>query len=160
MPAGFVSLSALAVMLGVSFVAGTYVLTDTLDRSFTNVFDQTVSGVDLVVRLRVPFGGDSERDRFPDALVAQVARVHGVATATGFLEDYAQIVDKSGNAIQTAGAPTFGIAWGQHGRDGPLGRSPTAPLRAARRTGSGRSRSTPERHARTISTSETTSASC
>ena len=41
------ALSALAVMLGVSFVAGTYVLTDTLDRSFSNVFDQTVSGVDL-----------------------------------------------------------------------------------------------------------------
>jgi putative ABC transport system permease protein len=126
------ALSALAVMLGVSFVAGTYVLTDTLDRSFTNVFDQTVSGVDLVVRLRTPFGGNTQRDRFPDAVVAQVRKVPGVATTTGFLEDYAQIVDKHGSAIQTAGAPTFGIAWAQQGRQGPLrliadGNTPSRP---------------------------------
>jgi putative ABC transport system permease protein len=128
------ALSALAVMLGVSFVAGTYVLTDTLDRSFNNVFDQTVSGVDLVVQVRQPFGGETERDRFPDAIVGRVAAVPGVATATGFLEDYAQIVDKNGDAIQTAGAPTFGIAWGQQGRDGPLrpiadGTTPSRPPR-------------------------------
>ena len=42
------ALTALAVVLGVTFVSGTYVLTDTLDRSFNGVFNQTVAGVDLV----------------------------------------------------------------------------------------------------------------
>ena len=41
--------TALAVLLGVAFVSATYVLTDTVKRSFDSVFSQTVSGVDLVV---------------------------------------------------------------------------------------------------------------
>jgi len=114
------ALTALSVLLGVSFVAGTYVLTDTLDRSFKHVFDQTVSGVDLVVRLRAPFGGDTERDRFPDSTLEDARSVPGVRAASGFLQDYAQFVDKAGDEIQTGGAPTFGIAWAQEGRDGPL----------------------------------------
>lgn len=114
------ALTALSVVLGVSFVAGTYVLTDTLDRSFSRVFDQTVSGVDLVVRLRAPFGGDTERDRFPDTTLAEVRDVSGVAAANGFLQDYAQFVGHDGEAIQTGGAPTFGIAWAQQHGNGPL----------------------------------------
>ena len=51
------ALSALAVVLGVSFVTGTYVLTDTLHASFQGVFRQTLAGVDLVVRPAVPVGG-------------------------------------------------------------------------------------------------------
>ena len=114
------ALTALAVLLGVSFVAGTYVLTDTLDRSFTGLFDDTVSGVDLVVRSRAPFGGDGDRVRFPDAVLDDVRGVDGVATATAFLEGNAQFVDQDGDAIQTGGAPTLGIAWAQEGEQGPL----------------------------------------
>ncbi len=113
-------LTALAVVLGVSFVAGTYTLTDTLDRSFTKVFDQTVSGVDQIVRLRAPFGGDTGRDRFPDAELDTVRGVEGVENAYGYLQDYAQFVDQDGDSIQTGGAPTFGISWAQDGRKGPL----------------------------------------
>jgi len=113
-------LTAASVVLGVSFVAGTYVLTDTLDRSFSNVFDQQAVGVDLVVRLRAPFGGDTERDRFPDETLAEARSVDGVRAANGFLQDYAQFVDKDGESIQTGGAPTLGITWAQRGADGPL----------------------------------------
>ena len=45
-------LSMVAVLLGVSFVAGTYVLTDTLRLSYDGLFTQTVANVDVVVRLR------------------------------------------------------------------------------------------------------------
>src|SRR6516164_1265679 len=44
------ALTALAVLLGVSFVSATYVLTDTVKRSFDDVFRQTVAGVDLQVQ--------------------------------------------------------------------------------------------------------------
>ncbi|HEU5302324.1 MAG TPA: FtsX-like permease family protein [Acidimicrobiia bacterium] len=114
------ALTAMAVLLGVSFVAGTYVLTDTLDRSFQGVFDQSVEGIDAVVRLRPPFGGDGDRERFPEALVTQVQDVAGVRSATGFVQGYAQFVGRDGEAIQVGGAPTFGISWAQRGRDGPL----------------------------------------
>lgn len=114
------ALTAMAVLLGVSFVAGTYVLTDTLDRSFQGVFDQSVEGIDAVVRLRPPFGGDGDRERFPESLVAQVQDVAGVRSATGFVQGYAQFVGRDGEAIQVGGAPTLGISWAQRGRDGPL----------------------------------------
>ena len=45
-------LTALAVVLGVTFVSGTYVLTDTLKQSFGSLFSQYAAGVDLVVRAR------------------------------------------------------------------------------------------------------------
>ena len=114
------ALTAMAVLLGVSFVAGTYVLTDTLDRSFQGVFDQSVEGIDAVVRLRPPFGGDGDRERFPESLVTRVRDVAGVRSATGFVQGYAQFVGRDGEAIQVGGAPTFGISWAQRGRDGPL----------------------------------------
>jgi len=107
------ALTALSVLLGVSFVTGTYVLTDTLDASFQTFFQRTVEGVDLVVRLRAPFGGDGERDRAPEDLVEQVREVEGVGSAYGLLEDYAQFVDKDGNSIQNGGAPTIGLSWSQ-----------------------------------------------
>ena len=114
------ALTALSVLLGVSFVAGTYVLTDTLDASFQTFFRQTVQGVDVVVRNQGAFGGGGERSRFSDSVLPRLRTVPGVASASGVLQGYAQFVNKAGDSIQTGGAPTFGIAWGQQGRDGPL----------------------------------------
>jgi putative ABC transport system permease protein len=115
-------LTVVAVVLGVSFVTGIYVLTDTLDRSFGALYDHSLRGVDFVVRSRAPYAGAdlTERDRFPASVLDQVREVDGVADAQGFLEDYAQFVDKDGKSIQTAGAPTRGITWSQRGTRGPL----------------------------------------
>jgi putative ABC transport system permease protein len=44
------ALTGTAVLLGVMFVTTTYVLTDTLDRSFQRVFSQSLADVDVVVR--------------------------------------------------------------------------------------------------------------
>ena len=117
------ALTALSVLLGVSFVAGTYVLTDTLDQSFQTFFRQTVEGIDVVVRPRAPFGGDGDRDRAraPASTTAEVRRIAGVRSAQGFLEGYAQFVDKEGDSIQNGGAPTIGITWAQSPKaDKPL----------------------------------------
>jgi hypothetical protein len=56
------ALTAMAVLLGVSFVSATYVLTDTVKRSFDSVFSQTLAGVDLQVQgPRVLGTGDPPR---------------------------------------------------------------------------------------------------
>jgi putative ABC transport system permease protein len=106
-------LTALSVVLGVTFVCGTYVLTDTLKHSFDSVFAQFASGSDLVVRTRAPFGGsEGSRERLPAALVAQVRQVPGVAAADGFITGTAKFVAKDGgSAIQVGGAPTIGVSW-------------------------------------------------
>ena len=115
------ALTAMSVLLGVSFVAGTYVLTDTLDQSFQTFFRETVEGIDVVVRPQAPFGGDGERDRAPASIVDTVGAVPGVASAHGFLEAYAQFVDRNGDSIQNGGAPTIGITWAQDAKaDRPL----------------------------------------
>ena len=45
-------LTALSIVIGVGFVAGTYVLTDTMNAAFDELFDQTAEGTDLIVRSR------------------------------------------------------------------------------------------------------------
>src|SRR5260370_17525045 len=110
---GGLGLTVVAVLLGVSFVSGTYVLTDTLNQSFQGVFRQTLAGVNLVVQRTAPFGGggSADRERFPESVVSTARTVRGVADAYGFVQGYAQFVDRSGHAIQSTGAPTIGLAW-------------------------------------------------
>jgi putative ABC transport system permease protein len=137
------ALTALSVLLGVSFVAGTYVLTDTLDQSFQAFFRETVQGIDVVVRPRAPFGGDGERDRVAESTVGAVRSVPGVGSAHGFLEDYAQFVGDDGESIQNGGAPTIGITWAQRASaTRPLrlvdGRRPTAGKQVAMDVGTAR----------------------
>ncbi|HEY4402821.1 MAG TPA: ABC transporter permease, partial [Acidimicrobiia bacterium] len=106
------ALTTLAVLLGVAFVSGTYVLTDTMERSFDTIFRRTVTDVDLVVRARDPYtGGGSQRTRIPDATLARVRAVEGVATADGTTFGYAQLVGHNGESIQNGLAPTIGLSW-------------------------------------------------
>jgi hypothetical protein len=44
------ALTTLAIVLGVAFVAGSLMLTDTIERSFTTVVTETAGGVDVTVR--------------------------------------------------------------------------------------------------------------
>jgi putative ABC transport system permease protein len=108
-------LTSLAVVLGVAFMSGTFVLTDTLGSVFDNLFATTTKGVDAVVRGREPFkaqgrNASSTRPPVPDALVSVVRRASGVANAQGNLLRYALVQDRNGQAIQNQ-APAFGVAW-------------------------------------------------
>ncbi len=69
--------TALAVLLGVSFVSATYVLTDTVKRSFDAVFEQTVSGVDLVVEGPRTLGDAGESERIPESTLDDVGPCRG-----------------------------------------------------------------------------------
>jgi putative ABC transport system permease protein len=105
-------LTALAIILGVTFISGTYVLTDTLHNTFSGLFSNIYSKVDFQVRGVAQFGSGSSgavRDPIPGSLLATIRRVPGVADADATVEGYAQFVAPDGNAIQTPGAPTLGI---------------------------------------------------
>src|SRR5262245_2464555 len=110
------ALTAMAVLLGVSFVSATYVLTDTVKRSFDAVFRQTLVGVDLQVQgPRVLGRGDPPR--IPESTLERVRAVDGVARAEGFVTGYGQFVDRDGESIGGGGPPTFGASWTD---DGPF----------------------------------------
>jgi putative ABC transport system permease protein len=126
------ALTTLAVLLGVAFVTGTFVVTDTMERSFDQIFRRTVTDIDLVVRARDPYtGGGSQRTRIPDSSLNAVRRVDGVATADGTAFGYAQFVDANGNSIQNGLAPTFGLSWPESG-SGPLRLADDGKSRAPR----------------------------
>jgi putative ABC transport system permease protein len=44
------ALTAIAVVLGVAFVAGTFVLTDTINKTFDTLFTEISAGTDITVR--------------------------------------------------------------------------------------------------------------
>src|SRR3954470_13514085 len=127
------ALTALAILLGVAFVSATYVLTDSVKRSFESVFSQTLTDVDLQVQGTSALGDSSSPGRIPDSVVDQVAGVPGVRTAQGFVRtSLAQFVDRGGDTIGGGGPPTFGISWVA---DGPLqltaGHAPEGPGQVA-----------------------------
>lgn len=117
------ALTVVAIVLGVGFVSGTYVLTDTLNAAFTDVFRIATGNVDVVVRSVTEFeagatgpggGRSDEREALPASLVDEVATIPGVDRVAGEITGYAQMVDaRTGEAIETSGSPTLGVAWNE-----------------------------------------------
>ena len=103
------AMTALAIVLGVSFVAGTYVFTDSVKASFETLFTDISSGVDFYVRGVAEFG--NQAPRIPDSLVSRVRDVAGVEVAAPSVEGIAQLVDKNGDVIGGNGPPTLGMSW-------------------------------------------------
>jgi putative ABC transport system permease protein len=109
-------LTALAIVLGVTFISGTYVLTDTLNNTFTVLFGNVYQHVDFQVRGVAVFssnapGGGAVRRSIAASLLSTVHAVPGVAVAEGNVSGYAQYVAHDGTAVSTGGAPTIGLSF-------------------------------------------------
>lgn len=109
-------LSGLAVVLGVSFVSGSFVLTDTLGRSFDDLYALQYRNVDVQVR-PAPEQASSEDDDeirtgVPADLVDRLRAVPGVATATGIVSvDGARAIGADGKVVTTTGSSRLGSNW-------------------------------------------------
>jgi putative ABC transport system permease protein len=131
------ALTSLAVVLGVAFVAGSFILTDTLNATFTKLFAEANAGTDVIVRAVAAFdqppggGTGSGRERISSDLIQTVDGVNGVKAAAGSLAGYAQLVGSDGEAVSgSPGAPNLGVAWTDNKELNPLvirdGRGPEA----------------------------------
>src|SRR6476619_5766121 len=81
-------LTSLAIVLGVMMVAGTYVLTDTIDRSFDRIFTQSNEGIDAVVTAKEAIDiEDNSSPSFSEAVLKKAQGVDGVAAAEGTIAD-------------------------------------------------------------------------
>jgi putative ABC transport system permease protein len=111
--------TALAVTLGVAFMAGTLVLTDTFGQTFNDLSAGVYKGTDAVVRATAVFNGPQftgEQRPFVDAsLASTLSRVPGVAAAEGSVMGYTRLIGKDGKALGNPvnGAPTLGGNWNQ-----------------------------------------------
>ncbi len=108
----------LAVALGVAFVAGVLMLTDTMNKSFDDLFATAFEGTDAVVRSSETIDdgmGGEVRTRVDESLVADVRGAPDVAEAEGFVQGYARIIDKNGDPVgnPAMGPPTFGGNWSE-----------------------------------------------
>jgi len=106
--------TATAVLLGVAFLAGTLVLTDTIGRTLDNVLADANAGTDAYVRgnseLELGFG--EARPRIDASLVDQVRQADGANDVAVRISGYAQLVDKSGTPLgDPEVAPMFGLNW-------------------------------------------------
>jgi putative ABC transport system permease protein len=107
------ALTALAIVLGVTFISGTFVLTDTLHNTFSNLFGTVYSKIDFQVRgvAQLGSGANATRNELPESLLATVRGVPGVAAAEGEASGYAQFIAPDGKAIANGSAPNLSVTF-------------------------------------------------
>ena len=120
------ALTALAIVLGVAMISGTYVLTDSIDSAFDTIFTEVREGSSAVVTGKAAFdlsdGSGATAPAFPESVLTTVRGVDGVAAAEGSVDsDSTTLIGRDGKAVVNGGAPNLGFAIAQ-------GESPFNPL--------------------------------
>ncbi|WP_433349916.1 ABC transporter permease [Microtetraspora malaysiensis] len=89
-------LTSLAITLGVGFIAGTFVLTDTIDAAFAQKFTADAAKISVAV---LPNGDKADRRQDPILTTGDLAKVRGVkgvADAQGIVQGTAPLLGKNG----------------------------------------------------------------
>jgi putative ABC transport system permease protein len=124
------ALTAIAVLLGVAMITGTYVLTDGIKGSFKKINETANQGTDAVVSPKTEFNSSfTQTEKLPASLVGRVRALPEVAKAAGALQAFGALV-VDGNPITQFGGPNlvFGTTPEPFDPTSPTeGRDPSAP---------------------------------
>jgi putative ABC transport system permease protein len=133
------ALTALAVVLGVTFVTGTLILGDTLNRTFNNLIGTAYQHISLQIRGQqqlnegssaAAVNGTADRRPVPESIAASVRRLRGVEYVHGSVGGYAQFMTRDGNAIGGGGGSTLGFSFDPNSQLSPYrlveGHAPTS----------------------------------
>jgi putative ABC transport system permease protein len=108
------TLTAIAIVLGVAMVSGTFMLTDTMQKAFDQVFASSYTQTDAVLSGRkVVDWSQSGKPTVPESTLARVRELPQVAAASGQIVDLSgdvdlvKLIDKEGKPIQAQ--PSFGL---------------------------------------------------
>ena len=129
-------LTAVAVILGVAFVGGTLIFTDTMNRRFDDLFDSIGRDVAVAVRAKEVVSGANtdgqNSEPIPASVLDTLRKVEGVRNPIGNVTGYAAVVGPDGKVIGGNGPPQLGVAW-TPGSDYRLssGRPPSGPHEVA-----------------------------
>jgi putative ABC transport system permease protein len=100
--------TTLAVFIGVALVAGTYVLTDTINNAFDEIFSQSLEGTDVVITAENPVRQENnETPTIPARYLPRVKQVPGVELAAGGIFTIGGLFDDEGDRIGSQFAPKF-----------------------------------------------------
>jgi putative ABC transport system permease protein len=90
----------LAVVIGVAFVAGSYVLTDTIFAAFDEIFGESLKGTSVVITAENPVKQENgETPTVSDSLLPRVQKTPGVRLAAGAIFTPGGFFDAEGNKI-------------------------------------------------------------
>ncbi|MEO3824487.1 ABC transporter permease [Actinomadura sp. B10D3] len=126
-------LTAVAVILGVAFVAGTLIFTDSMNKQFDELFSRVGANVAVDVRAKKVVDGDDDgmaAQPVPATVLKALQGVEGVKDPQGNVNGYAAVVGKDGKIVGTAqdGPPQIGANWtGGGSYDLKSGRAPQGP---------------------------------
>jgi putative ABC transport system permease protein len=105
------ALTALAIVLGVAMVSGTYILTDTITGAFTKIVDKSYENSDAVISGKVAFKNNDSNTAttpaFPASVLTRVKQLPDVGAAAGTITDEVSLVGRDGKIISTGGASPF-----------------------------------------------------
>lgn len=111
-------LIAVAIVIGVALVSGTYVLTDTVTTAFDRVFSTSYAKTSAVISGRnIVSGSVAGNVTIPESLVSRVRALPSVQAASGAIfsigsaADRARLLDRQGRTIGAGGAPSFGFGF-------------------------------------------------
>jgi putative ABC transport system permease protein len=111
------ALTAIAIVLGVAMISGTFVLTDSIDQAFGKIFTDIRQGSDAVISGKSAFDtSDSDAaltPTFDEALLPKVKQLSEVGQAEGSVSsETTHLIDQDGKVIQfgLGGAPNLGFS--------------------------------------------------
>jgi putative ABC transport system permease protein len=106
-----------SIVLGIAFMAGTLVLTDTISRNFDVMSSGVDAGTDVLVRARSTDGASSiARPKLPLSVLPSVRSVAGVAEAQPKIEGVAQVTHRDGRPVRLP--PSMNQPLGRNWMDG------------------------------------------
>jgi putative ABC transport system permease protein len=101
-------MTALAVVFGIALVAGTYMLTDTTNGAFDDIFTKSNEGVDVAITSKVKVEQqDGATPAFSEKYLKTVEAVDGVKVAAGSIFSQGAILDSEGDSTGGGFAPQF-----------------------------------------------------
>jgi putative ABC transport system permease protein len=106
-------LTALAIVLGVATVSGTYVLTDSISSAFDTIFSSIYRGTDAAItgKSAVSKNSTTNLPPFDESLLARVQALPDVAAAIGGVADSStNLIGRNGKVISFGGAPHLGFS--------------------------------------------------
>jgi putative ABC transport system permease protein len=99
-------LTSLAIVLGVAMISGTFVLTDTIKKSFDSVFTQAYDKTDVTIAGKEIVKQSRSRATVPASLLTRVRDLPETDAAAGGVEGAVKLVDAHGKTV--GGANTEG----------------------------------------------------
>ena len=106
-------LTALAIIIGIATVSGTYVLTDSISHAFDSIFTSIYRGTDAAITGKSAISADATTNLppFDESLLPKIRELPAVAAAIGGVaDDSTNLIGKNGKVISFGGAPHLGFS--------------------------------------------------